>query len=271
MNELQRRLTDMLKWFHDLCVENHLRYYAVGGTCLGMVRHKGNIPWDDDIDVAMPRSDYNKLIDLFQEKNNIGYELAVPLREDNYVYSYMKLYDRSTTLVENTRYRTKKGIFLDIFPLDGSGNTLEECRKRWGSISKKQNLIWAKICALNKNRKWYKNAAILLARCVPDKIWNWRRLTRAFIEESSELTFDNCEYVALFAGNWGFRENAKREWFGEPVLYDFEDIQIYGPEKPKLYLTNLYGDYMTPPPPEKQVSHHDFLHLDLNNGYGDNK
>lgn len=124
MTEIQLKLLDMLKWFHEFCIENKLRYYALGGTMLGAIRHKGFIPWDDDIDVGMPREDYDKMIELVIDKQDEKYRLEKPLQNKDFVYQYCKLYDTSTTLVENTRYKTKRGVYLDIFPLDGIGLSL---------------------------------------------------------------------------------------------------------------------------------------------------
>ncbi|MDE6558154.1 MAG: LicD family protein, partial [Clostridia bacterium] len=87
MSELQQRLLDMLKWFHAFCVEHNLRYYALGGTLLGAVRHKGFIPWDDDIDVGMPRKDYNRFIKLMKNADGQSvFRLETPLENKDFVY-----------------------------------------------------------------------------------------------------------------------------------------------------------------------------------------
>jgi lipopolysaccharide cholinephosphotransferase len=78
MTQVQEKLLDMLRWFHRLCVENNLRYYAIGGTMLGAQRHQGFIPWDDDIDVGMPREDIEKLKDIINRKNLDKYVLETP-------------------------------------------------------------------------------------------------------------------------------------------------------------------------------------------------
>lgn len=266
MNNLQIKLTEMLGWFHDFCVENKLRYYTLAGTCLGMVRHKGFIPWDDDIDVGMPREDYNSFVELM--KNGLEhYKLDVPTMDDKYLYTYAKLYDTNTTLIENNRHKLKRGIFIDVFPLDGAGNDLEKGKEQYLSINKKINLICLRNCVVSNHRAVYKNAAIIMSRLLPRFILNENKLIKQVIEESAKYKFDECKIIANFSGDWGTKEVFKKEWFGEPVLYNFENIKIYGPVDADSYLTNLYGDYMTPPPPEKRVSHHDFLYLNLEEGY----
>ena len=78
MNDMQIKLLEMMKWFHEYCVEEGLRYYALGGTMLGALRHKGFIPWDDDLDIGMPRKDYQKLESIFVNSNGINYLLETP-------------------------------------------------------------------------------------------------------------------------------------------------------------------------------------------------
>lgn len=267
MNELQGRLLDMLEWFHNFCAENGLRYYALGGTLLGAVRHKGFIPWDDDIDVGMPREDYNRLVNCMKSAENTqSFVLETPLENKDYVYQYLKLYDTTTTLIENTRYKTKRGIFLDIFPLDGIGNTLEESENKFKYIQKKNNYIMTKICALSGHRKFYKNVAIVISRCIPFP--GWRNTSRKLDKHCSEKKFDEYQYVTNPYGAWGKKEIFKREWFGEqPITLDFENIKICAPQDFDSFLTKMYGDYMKLPPIEKQVTHHDYLFLDLNKSY----
>lgn len=270
MTDLQKELLVMLKWFHEFCVKNNLRYYAIGGTLLGAVRHKGFIPWDDDVDLGMPRKDYKRLVECIKnEQSDSGYVLETPLIKKDFVYQYCKLYDTKTTLVENTRYKTKRGIYLDIFPLDGIGNTLEESQKNFKTIDRKNNYIMTKVCALSKHRKLYKNIAIVISRCIP--IPSWRTVLYKVDKLCESREFDTYKYVANLFGNWHEKEIVKREWLGRPTLYMFEDIQIYGPQDANSYLSALYGNYRQLPPIEKQKSHHDYLKLDLNVSYLDEK
>lgn len=263
MTELQQRLLTMLSWFHEFCVNHNLRYYALGGTLLGAVRHGGFIPWDDDIDVGMPREDYERLqVEMQNEDAGSKFVLETPLTKKDFVYQYCKLYDTTTTLVENTRYKTKRGIYLDIFPIDGIGNTVKESLHNFKRIDKKNNYIMTKICALSGRRKFYKNFAIIISRCLPFP--RWRKVLQKLDKECKSRDFDQYEYVANLYGNWHEKEIAQRVWFGQPQLYDFESIQIYGPSDANAYLTAVYGDYMQLPPKEKQKTHHDYLFLDLN-------
>ena len=119
MNDLQIKLLDMLNWFHNFCIINNLRYYVLGWTILGAARHQGFIPSDDDIDVGMPRNDYELFLKL--TKGNQYNDYIVESIDTTILdyYGYSKINDKSTTLIENTWFRIKRGIYIDLFPLDG--------------------------------------------------------------------------------------------------------------------------------------------------------
>lgn len=269
MTDLQNKLLDLMKWFHNLCEKENLVYFAQGGTALGAVRHKGFIPWDDDLDVGMPRNDYEKLRKITNEvnKNDTQYYIEFPGENKDFVYPYCKIYDKTTTLIENTRYKTKRGVYIDVFPIDGIGNTYDESVINFKRVDKKINFLCTKICALRKNRAVYKNVAILLSRCIPDFIVNHIKLIKGIEKESMRFSYESCEYVANLCGNWHEKEIIKKEWIGQPLLCDFEDTSIYILEDSHAYLTNLYGNYMQLPPLEKRYTHHDFLFFDLNRSY----
>lgn len=265
--QLKKKLTEMFGWFHIFCEENGLRYYALGGTMLGAVRHQGFIPWDDDIDIGMPRADYKRLAELL--KNHTGrYVLETPDSPNlDYYYPLSKLYDTETTLVENTRYKIKRGIYLDIFPLDGAGNTLQEAEATFQRIWSKRKLLLAMTTGYRNGRSIHKNLAVMAARLIPNWIINRKKLLQHLDAMCAEKDFDTCEYVVNLSGNWGKREIMKREVFGIPVKYTFEVLSVWGPQNFDEYLTNLYHDWRRLPPIEKQVSHHDFDFIDLDNSY----
>lgn len=271
LSDLQIALLPMLDWFHNFCVENQLRYYVIGGTMLGVARHQGFIPWDDDIDVGMPRKDYEKFMELCGEKQfDCFYVESINTEKTDFYYGYGKIYDTRTTLVENTRYKIKRGIYLDVFPLDGAGNSKEETEKIYKSIKKKIDLLGTKTFAIRKQRKLYKNIAIFMGRLIPEWIVNSKRLMIDIDNQCRKYDYDGCALVANFWGNWGIREVVPVSIMGTPKLYSFEGIEVFGVEHPNEYLTMIYGDWRKLPPVEKQVTHHDYLHLDLNFGYTSN-
>lgn len=266
LTPLQAKLLEMLKWFHTFCEEHHLRYYVLGGTMLGAVRHRGFIPWDDDIDVGMSRKDYKKLQQLLTNKPG-KYILEYPGLKEDYFYPISKLYDTTTTLVENTKNHIKRGIFLDIFPLDGLGNSLEAAQHNYRPISKKLNLLLARTTGMRTGRKWTKNMAVILARAIPDFLLDNQKLLLSIDSLCQQRDFDACAYGGNFLGAWRFKEVMPREIMGKPTLYTFEDMQVYGAQDYNGYLTHLYGAWQQLPPKEKQITHHDFIELNLDKSY----
>ena len=267
MTELQSVLLEILRYFHDVCEQHHIRYYVVGGTCLGAIRHHGFIPWDDDIDVGLPRKDYDKLIEVLKDQKDGKYVLECPGENEDFVYSFCKLYDTETTLTENTRYKSRRGSYIDIFPLDGAGDTMEEALQHFKKIDRRNNMIHTKICAINPHRKFYKNAAIVAGRCIPEFLCSWKRMRDKTDALCRSKSFEGAVYACNPYGAWHEREIIETAIWGNPTPYTFENITVYGPENADAYLTHVYGDYMTPPPKDKQGSHHDFLFLDLHQSY----
>lgn len=267
LNTLQAKLLDMLKWFDEYCTQNGIRYYLGGGTMLGAVRHNGFIPWDDDIDLILPREDYEKLLSLFTEQKG-NYILEAPSSPaKDFLYSYAKLYDASTTLVENTRYKCRRGIYIDIFPLDGVGDTPEECEKHFSKVDKANMFLMTRTCAVRKGRSFYKNFAIILSRLIPNFIVNNKKLAKKVDRLASSKSFEDSAYVANFMGAYRHKEIFDKSFLGEPTRYQFEDIYVNGVEHYDEYLTHIYGDWRKLPPVEKQVSHHDYLEIELEASY----
>ena len=264
MDELKKKLVDMMKWFHEFCVKNDLIYYISCGTMLGAVRHSGFIPWDDDIDVSMPRDDYNRLEQIMA--NNVfdnKYILETPnTKEKDYFYPFSKLYDTETTLIENTRYQIKRGIYIDIFPIDGLGNDMHECKKKYRSINFLNKLLLLRVAGFRKERAFYKNLGIAIFRMIHI---DSKKLLKRVCRKHSERDIKDFEYCGVLTGS--FNEIVHKSVYGKPTLYNFENIQVYGVEYPDQYLVSLYGDWKQLPPIKKQVSQHDYCYINLNASY----
>lgn len=268
MTELQSRLLDMFQWFHEVCEDNNLRYYAIGGTALGTMRHKGFIPWDDDVDVGMPRADYEKLEQLLCEEPNERYFLETPRTEAaDYFYPFSKIYDTQTTLVENTRMKIRRGIYLDVFPLDGIGESEEESKRNYKPLHWKYNLLLTRVTGIREGRSKLKNAAVKIARVIPYAILDNKKLLLSLEQDCKKYDFDKCTWVGNLMGAYRYTELVPKEYFGKPTLYEFEGHMVYGLQRADEYLTHIYGDWRKLPPVEKQGSHHDFLEFDLHKSY----
>lgn len=274
LSDLQQKLLEMLKWFHEFCIDNELNYYIVEGTVIGAIRHKGFIPWDDDIDIGMPRDDYNKLMSLMNKRNG-QYILETPYSNNpDYIYPWCKLFDTSTTKIEKMRYKYKFGIYLDIFPIDGLGNTYRESLKNYRKIDF-LNMLWAtRVCAISKERSIYKNIAIILSRCVPKFIINEKKLIKMIDYECRKRNYNSCKYVSCTLSTYRAKEIMPKKIYGMPTEYSFEDTIVLGPEKYKNYLGKIYGEWWALPPLEKQKNSHDYIYLNLHKSYlekGDKK
>lgn len=264
MTELQEKLLEMLTWLHNFIIKHDLRYYALGGTMLGAVRHQGFIPWDDDIDIGMPRKDYNKLIDLIGDKLYEGFYLETPYSKNKeYKYPYCKLYNTKTILIEDTWPRLKRGIFIDIFPLDGLGNSEDRAIKKAKAITSRANFLWCRTCAIRRERALYKNIAISIAHMVPSIFVNEKKMILKMEQDCQEFDFDVAPIGGNVFGNWGTKEIMPSSIMGIPKLYNFEGLTIYGASNAHAYLSRLYGDWKQLPPIEKRISHHDFFEIDL--------
>ena len=237
-DELKSCILEVMDELDRFCRDNNIRYFLVGGTLLGAVRHKGFIPWDDDIDVAMLREDYEKFCKLFHSKN--GYVL--------------KCIHKAPEI----------GAYVDIFPLDYiEKDSLKVATFYGNSIIKKLEDL--KYMQLRKDRPLWKNALILAGRLLCfrslPKIAKDRE-RRALAVAHSEPT----EWITSLHGAWGIREIVTAQHFAETTEYSFEGRRYLGPVDADTYLTSIYGDYMTPPPEDKRENRHQIQQLD----FGDN-
>lgn len=260
---VQKKLLEMLGWFHGYCHENGLTYYIVGGSMLGAVRHGGFIPWDDDIDVVLPRPDYNRLLSMFTERVD-HYLLESPYTGNaDYYYTYAKLYDTETTLTEKTRRNCRRGLYIDIFPLDGVGRDKLEMEANFAKIDKLNMFLMTRTCAITRDRIFYKNAAIVLSRLIPSFIVNDRDLVVKVDKLAASFGYDDSLYVANLMGSYRKKEVLKKSIFGKPTKYKFENIVVDGVEYYDEFLTNIYGDWKKIPPKEKQKTGHEYIEIDL--------
>ena len=260
METLHARLLEMMKEFHRVCQENGLRYYLVGGSALGARRHGGFIPWDDDMDVAMPREDYRRLKQIAGEVLPDHLELQDYDTRANRPMHFAKLIDARTTLIEPSFRNFVEGVYIDVFPLDGAF--------RPGSLRER----------LRFGRVWFYKA-VCMYHCTSDKKsgpvkellrkWARTRNLRAVHERMERLItrvpYRDSVWCVSYLGAWGAREYMPKVIFGTPVLYAFEDAEFCCPERIDAHLTRLYGDFMTPPPEAERTPRHDyeFLSLDI--------
>lgn len=262
ISALQMRLLAMMKKIHNILVENDIRYYMIGGTLLGAVRHKDFIPWDDDMDIGVPRKDYNRLMRLPKEVWD-RHDLCIGCYTHNpdYKHKFVKIYDKNSTLVYGEGHEVS-GIFVDIFPVDGIGETNKMQEEHLKEIAYFKKQLWYSYGYPHQDII-YEHRDLALEK--GSLYWH-----EALNECLSKYDFDESSKAGILIGLYGTKEIMDREIFGVPELISFGDTKLYGMQDSNQYLTNLFGDYMKLPPKEDRVPKHilgQFEFCDLNLPY----
>lgn len=263
-------IIETLGVFIEICKANGLRYFCVGGTAIGAVRHKGMIPWDDDIDVCMPRPDYERLIGLFREEDYPGYELVAPYDRTDYPLPSLKFCNKNTTLVEDSVIPCVTGLYIDILPVDGTSDDREEALRlfhRYHKIKNRLNAISRRysfagyLKLLGDRKEWGQFVYKTIGFCCRK---TYRRyLIRRLRDISFKFPFDEATNVLVYSGSYGEREVYPKAWIREVVELPFEGLQVALPKEYDAYLYNIFGDYMQLPPEEKRVAKHQKAYFNM--------
>jgi lipopolysaccharide cholinephosphotransferase len=260
LREVQEVLLQMLVAFAGYCDRYGLRYYLVGGTLLGAVRHKGFIPWDDDIDVGMPRPDYERFLSLVETEPVAEEYQVISAREHTLSLPFAEMIHQNSRLERPTsRYIDgdfrQLHLFLDIFPQDGWPEDDKEARqlvRRTNFLRKLSTESRATIGAgTNLYKRIAKIPAILLGRAIGTETINLH-----LDKIAQKYNYDLSKYVgAITYGIYGVGERCLREEIYPLQKVEFEGHVFYAPACTDSYLKGIFGDYMTLPPQEMQVSH----------------
>ena len=258
LDELKVIELDILKVFHAFCVKHNIRYYLAFGTLLGAIRYKKFIPWDDDVDVLVPREDYDRLLKLFQD--NDQYRLFAFERNSKYAYTFAKLCDMTTRLEEiyYPNNCVELGVNIDIFPLDNFDDNLEKAKQEIRRVRKNNaRLGYLKVDKPQTNNPikfavW----SVIVAYC---KLRGSKYYIRKVLKECDKPEQKGSRYVGPKVWPiWGERVIVPAEVFSETIEIEFEGEMFFAPAGYDAYLTGLYGDYLPEPPVEKRKTHHNF-------------
>lgn len=256
LRKLQLTELDILIEIDKICKENNIQYFLIGGTLLGAVRHKGFIPWDDDIDVGMIRSDYEKFIDLCLNKNVLGekYFLHCNESDENYFIPFVKVKKNNTTFAEENidNIQTHKGIFLDIFPYDNVPKQKSIMQRAQAIIVR--NIHYAIYVKYNiyslKNKK--RKVLTWFFTLLPVK--TLKKMNRYFSTIFEKRK--NNKYMVSLAGSSSYEEETllKDRLFPLKKI-KFENLEFDAFNDNDYYLSQLFGDYMKLPPEEDRKTH----------------
>ena len=266
--DLQTKMLEILEELIRVCEENNLTYFACGGTCIGALRHNGFIPWDDDLDVFMPRSDYEKLWSLRHKFQDGKYKLCRTDAKKNYHHRVQQLVDLNTTFINKRSVNEdiEHGVYIDILPLDACAPT------KAGRIKQIFQALLFSVYNVQclpefHGGSLFRTAISIALKAVPSKdirykIWTCCEKNMTKYDWSKETMV-----VELTASTKVMQHPYPKEWFDGIIKHKFEDIEINLPSGVDQYLKQVFGDYMTLPPVSERHPRHNTVLIDLNNCY----
>ena len=262
LKEVQKGSLEILKKIDEICHQLNLKYYLAYGTLIGAVRHKGFIPWDDDIDIMMPRKDYDIFVHYFiNNKEELKpFEIINPQVNNKCPYTISRISDSRFQLDVDNEDDYGIGLFVDVYPLDGVGNTIEEYSKL-----KKISSIFASMCFLStrqsvkrENTKSTLKYIIKFPAFIVAKMFGKNYFMRKLYRLAAKCDYSNSKYIGcvIWASDDGLRGIFPKEWFDQTVDIEFEGAYFKAPKEFDKVLTHGYGNYMKLPPEKDRIAHH---------------
>lgn len=252
LKEIQNEELEMLKLLVDFLEKNNLNYYMWAGTFLGAVRHKGFIPWDDDIDLVMTRPEYNKFLEILKKNdckisNNL-YGECFELNNSN--FPFLKIVNKNIEIEEEQK--CDKYLWIDIFPLDGTPKENSKYYKKTMSYRKLVDMItldqeYLKKITNSSIKMFFKKIMIVFLKLV-----TLERILKKYLTFCTKYNYDKCDY--LHNNVWASTSHVYHKDKFENAEYEFENLKING-LKDYDYFLSTYGDYMKLPPLEKRETH----------------
>lgn len=261
MEDIQKVALNILKQIASVCEREGFRYTLAYGTLIGAIRHKGFIPWDDDIDIQMPRPDYERFI---------RYIVEHPLPNlKTFNHKYVKGYPLGISRIADMRYKVEEkitknhcdmGIFVDVYPIDGLANTYETAKKAYSSTDRyRANLLRIIDKQKNKIHIWqlFTNTRYFISNIII-RVKGLDKVQDELEKAATKKAFEDNMFVGIPNWNW-IQLVYKRKWFEEFVKAPFEDSEFFISKYYDDILRAEYGDYMLLPPIEKRVYHHGYI------------
>ena len=257
IREIQQMELGIMEYIHEVCQKIGVKYFLAYGSLIGAVRHKGFIPWDDDMDICMLREDYEKLQDYLIANPDERYEVMSYKNNLNYVYPFMKVQDNQTYLLEeDVRIDSNMGIYVDIFPVDGYEDD-SVFKDKMTRLIKKRQLSCYTFKGIT-NTKSLLNSLIRYISVIIFYFTNTNKYIRGIDDLAQSRKVDDYELVDYLIYKDMNKPVWKREWLKQTITGVFEGKEFMIPKNYHEILTSDYGDYTQLPPVELRFSHHDF-------------
>ncbi len=252
--QMRRIQLEILEYVDVFCRENDINYSLSGGTLLGAVRHKGFIPWDDDIDIMMLRDDYNKFLASFSSEK---YKVYTNENDRNYNFPFAKISDETTYLKEDANNSFDIGINIDLFPIDNLPDDYEESARFYSEIGFFKRMFEIKTRRISKDRSLIKSLAIILVQILAYG-FSYKGLAKKISRKSQKYNSVRTNFVGCIVWGYGIKERGKRSAYDKFIEMNFENHMFMVMSDYEYYLKGLYGDYMQLPPKGKRVAKHSF-------------
>lgn len=262
LRKLQLIEVNLLMKFQQICEENNLTYYFVGGGLIGALRHGGFIPWDDDLDIVMPRDDYERFVDVCKQGIEDGYGLIhYDTKIDPHWHTvYSKFVDLESQIERPLTFQSfKEYVWIDILPIDGMPKSKI---RRW--LHMQHVLVmryWLVLTDIEhlaalKERPFYESFILNFFRVIPIfKLFETRKVAKKVEACMKKYKLEESIYWCDLIGKYRSREIQPKERWGTPATLLFEGIEVKVPELYHEFQTHMYGDYMKLPPKEQQIAH----------------
>lgn len=254
LDEVKQTELNILIQFDDFCQREGFYYTLAGGTLLGAIRHKGFIPWDDDIDVMMPREDYNRLLKTLKTKK-ISEDLDSLMPGDpGYFYPFAKICNNKT-IAEMDDNTSKHGIWIDVFPMDNLPEDSTLLKKMFKKTRFWRAVVISMTTKLSGENSIKKKVAKLTLKIFAN-VYGKENVIKKANKVAQSYNNTPCEYIGGALWGYGPGERLKKKSYLTSCRVEFEQYEFNAPQCWKEYLTGLYGDYMKLPPVEKRQTHH---------------
>lgn len=263
LRKVQLTQLEIAKEVKRICEKYHIRYFLTAGTLLGAIRHQGFIPWDDDLDIAMLKADYDRFIEFANVELKPSYELQTWNNDSEYPFEYAKVRKKGTIYVEGKSNSEKEqGIFIDIIVYINMTDDLQLQKLEHDKMLEIHRMLLVKC----HYKPWYDGGRISVKKRIG---YLWYKIKAIFYSKGElkrKFELIQSSYPDTTNSLFGMTTRKeftplKREWFLESISVIFEDDVFSIPKGYENYLRTYYGDYMQLPPEDKRGNQHQIIKI----------